>query len=998
MTKLGEVFVEVTGNADPLAKSIDDALSGVEDRAAGFGDRFESALTGPVAKGAAAVGGAAAVAIGAGVTQAINLDGQLREVVTLFGETGGAAEASVKGLQAPVRDLSTTIGIAQSEITDGLYQAISAGVPRENVFQFLETAGRFAIGGVTDTETAVDGLTTAINAFGLDSADAESVADSFFAAVQGGKTNAEELSASLFNVAPSASAAGLSLQETLAATAALTASGVPTSVATTQIRAAIEELNDPSREVAQVFEELTGKTFREFTAQGGTLEEALGIIGDAASDSGMQIGELFGSVQASAAATTLYNDASGAFANNLNLQADAAGAAANAYELVAAGAGQQLEVLKQQGLALLSTLGQTFLPIVNQVVGFLVRMAQVFTGLPEPIQRFLAILTGAVAVLGPLPLIIGKMLPLFRSFGTVLGIATKAFRLLNLTMLANPIVLIVAAVAALVAAFIWAWNNIDGFREFFVNLWDAIKAAAEAVVGWFRDTAMPALAAAWDVVKAAAQTAWDILVAVFDGIVEAAQRFWEGVQAAFEAVRDVAGAVADWFRDYLGPIFDAWVELVSAVFDRFREAWQAAWDFITGIWSGTGEPTIGAIGTAFEVMQAVVGAVWDAVVGFVQHAWDIIVGIWNAVGEPLLDAIKTGWEILRDAIALVWEAIRTIVETAMTIIAEIIHAIASAIRGDWQGVWDSIRGIVDVVWEAIKTLVTSAITFVQTTIARVLGAISALWSGIWTAIRTTVSTVWSTIRSVVSAGINAVRNVIRSVMTAIRNLIRSAWNAAVRLVRTAMTNMRTAVRTGLNNVMTLVRGLPGRIRSAVSNFGTLLLNAGRRLINGLIRGIRERISAIGDAIKDAASTVTRFWPFSPAKEGPLRTNPPEAAGANIIGLLAGGMEANLGQLTAAARSAAQAALIEVAATSVPLPVSFDESAPVGRRPAAVTPSQVEGAVGARRQTGGMQVTQNIYTVEPRRAATEAVRKLRDAAYLGGSLVDNFGREVDRVGP
>ena len=108
------------------------------------------------ALGAAAIG-AAAVGVGvASVKMAAGFDKGMREVNTLL----KLPEAQFKKLQDETLELSRQLGITADEVVPALYQAISAGVPRENVMEFLQTAGEASIGGVTDLTTAVDGLTS----------------------------------------------------------------------------------------------------------------------------------------------------------------------------------------------------------------------------------------------------------------------------------------------------------------------------------------------------------------------------------------------------------------------------------------------------------------------------------------------------------------------------------------------------------------------------------------------------------------------------------------------------------------------------------------------------------------------------------------------------------------------------------------------------------------------------------------------------------------------
>lgn len=337
----------------------------------GMGRRF-GGIAGTLGKGVAVGAGVAAAAVGAfvvqGVRGAIDVDRGLREVNTLLGRTGEAGEAAFEQMRGGVADLSSEIGIAQDVLTGGLYQAISAGVPEDNAFEFLEVASRASVAGVTDVETAVDGLTTIVNAFGLEASDAEAVADSMFGAVAGGKTTFEELSASMFQVAPSAAAAGIGFGEVNAAIATLTAGGTPTAVATTRIRSAIEELNNPTARAAQAFEEISGGTFRDFIAAGGDMQGALAILAEEADRTGAQVGDYFGSVEASGAANILAGEGAAKFTEELARQADGAGSMDAAFEEMELSTARQMEKLKTNLANVGIAVGARLLPMLNNII------------------------------------------------------------------------------------------------------------------------------------------------------------------------------------------------------------------------------------------------------------------------------------------------------------------------------------------------------------------------------------------------------------------------------------------------------------------------------------------------------------------------------------------------------------------------------------------------------------------------------------------------------
>lgn len=289
-----------------------------------------------------AVGGAAVAAFGIAAAAAADFarqsqeefkqfDNGMREVFTLLPGISGAAMAE---MEDQLLDAGAEMGRLSDEMVPALYQSLSAGVPPDNVFDFLETANQAARGGVTDLTTAVDGLSSVTNAYGLDVISATEAADLMFTAVKGGKTTFDELSGSLFNVIPTAAATGVEFGNITAALAAMTAQGVPTSVATTQLRQLLVELSKSGTAASDTFQELSGKTFKDFIAEGGNLQGALQIMEQGAANLDIGLNDLFGSVEAGSAALTLTGSGTEKFTTELNNAATAAGATTEAADLM----------------------------------------------------------------------------------------------------------------------------------------------------------------------------------------------------------------------------------------------------------------------------------------------------------------------------------------------------------------------------------------------------------------------------------------------------------------------------------------------------------------------------------------------------------------------------------------------------------------------------------------------------------------------------------------
>ena len=334
-----------------MSTNIGEATVRIRPETSGFAAEARRGTTRGLARVGAAVGatlvaGGALRAISQQIGAAGQLQTQLREVNTLTGLVGPAAERSFNQFTRGVAGLSRELGVAQQELTGGLYQAISAGVPRGNAIDFLRIATRAGIAGVTDTETAVDGLTTVINAFGLEAADVERVSDTLFQAVRGGKTTFDELAASLFQVAPVAANAGVDIQTVSAALATLTAQGTPTAVATTQLRQAIQSLIAPSveaeRRLLPVFRDAGFESGQAALAALG-LERTLRLVADAADGDATTLQRLVGSTEALQAVLGLTGQGAGKFTAELAAQEDAAGATSKALAEIEKSAGRSFQ-------------------------------------------------------------------------------------------------------------------------------------------------------------------------------------------------------------------------------------------------------------------------------------------------------------------------------------------------------------------------------------------------------------------------------------------------------------------------------------------------------------------------------------------------------------------------------------------------------------------------------------------------------------------------------
>ncbi len=193
--------------------------------------------------------------------------------------------------------------------------------------------------------------------------------------------------------------------------------------------------------------------------------------------------------------------------------------------------------------------------------------------------------------------------------------------------------------------------------------------------------------------------------------------------------------------------------------------------------------------------------------GEVKKTLDHLVAWWAEHGDEVKAVLGPLW----DAVKATFEAIFGVIQGVMNIIAGIIRTVLAVIRGDWSGAWNGIkqiaRGAGQVIVAIVKGLSKLAVAALQL-----------------------------------------------------------AWNLLVAATRAAWNALKNAVSSGVSRVVGFVRSLPGKIRSAIGNLGSLLVQKGRDLIAGLIRGVTEKAQALYDKLAGVASRIAGFIHFS---HGPL---------------------------------------------------------------------------------------------------------------------------------
>ena len=445
-------------------------------------------------------------AVGAGLTvatkNASDFEDGMAKMSTLFDTT----QTSVKDLSEEFIKLSNETGIGATRLAEAGYQALSASVPIQNVGKFVKTSAELAKVGFTDTCTAVDVLTTAINAYGLSANDADKIANNLVNTQNLGKTTVNELASSMGKIIPTASSMGVNLNNLCTVYAEMTKQGIATAEATTYANEMLNEIGDSGSTVAGILQQETGESFQQLMADGNSLGDVLQILKDYAERTGTNFNELWSSTSAGKAALAITNSGAEEFNNTLQAMAtstDVLGEGLDKLSTPSAKAKKAMNQLKNDAMELGQVILESIAPIIEQLAEQIEAFTNWFSALDPNIKQVIVVVLAMIAALGPVLIFVGKICkgissiislvgtigPALSSLSSFLspiisGIGSALSGLFGLIM-TNPVVAVIVGIVAVIAV-LWAkceWfrdgvtNLINQVRDLFVNGWNSFKQA-----------------------------------------------------------------------------------------------------------------------------------------------------------------------------------------------------------------------------------------------------------------------------------------------------------------------------------------------------------------------------------------------------------------------------------------------------------------------------------------------------------------------------------------
>lgn len=355
------------------------------------------------------------------------------------------SQKSLSDISKEVRTYSNETGEAASDMAEATYQAISASVNTADAASFAGNATKLAVGGFTSATTAVDVLTTAINAYGLAASDATQLSDYLITTQNLGKTSVDQLAQSVGKVIPLASAYNVQMDNLSSAYAVLTANGIATAESGTYLKSMLNELGDTGSDVSEVLLNSTGKTFAQLMEQGYSLGDVMAMLGDAVDGDSTAFNALWSSTEAGIGALSLFNAGADKYNSVLDSMRTSAGATEKAYSTMADTTDKSKQRMENSFNNLKISVGDVLNPALTQVYeGF----TSVFAGMSDFVDEHPAV----VAAISAIAVGVGGFTGALAAYNiatTAAKFVTEAF---TATLAANPFVLAAAGIVAVTAA------------------------------------------------------------------------------------------------------------------------------------------------------------------------------------------------------------------------------------------------------------------------------------------------------------------------------------------------------------------------------------------------------------------------------------------------------------------------------------------------------------------------------------------------------------------
>lgn len=585
-----------------------------------------------------------------------------------------------------------------------------------------------------------------------------------------------------------------------------------------------------------------------------------------------------------------------AMADSEGALGDYEGAADKAKEQMKTGLVPALQELKREGSLALAPFGEKIGEIVQDAIPSITnginKMVDLFTAMPDPLQKASLGFGAIIAALGPLIFTFGlvagsisKIAGLFELLGLKTGKSGKKLGLLKkvfdgikigLVALTGPVGIVIAAIAAVVAGFVLAYKKIEPFREFVNKLGASIMNAFGKVKEFFSGDI---LANAKNLIP---PEMLDTALAIFE-------KLKQGFQVAKDLVMQAVGAISDFFMEKVGQIKAFWDENGAMILQAFQNIFGVIKTVVTTTFSvilAVVKPVLSTLWTiiqaalppisalfkvTFGLILTIIKSIWGNIQGVISGALDVIMGVVKIFAGLFTGNFSKMWEGIKQAFSGAVQFIWNFVQ--LTFFGKLLKGVgvfAKSFGGFFKSLWNGIKNVFSTVIGGIVNFFKNSFTNMLNTGKSIFTTLKNFFSATWSAIK---NIFWTVIRAVVDfvkSRFTNLKNNTTSIFTALRDTAKKIWNSIkdniINPIKNAYSsvikrfgdmrdkgleifrNMKDKVSGIFDDMVKAIKGLPKRMGDGLSKAAKNIAGGVKNVSKFLLEGLAKGVNGVGDGI------------------------------------------------------------------------------------------------------------------------------------------------------
>ncbi|MEO4503081.1 hypothetical protein ABH446_03225 [Staphylococcus aureus] len=447
---------------------------------------------------------------------------------------------------------------------------------------------------------------------------------------------------------------------------------------------------------------------------------------------------------------------------------------------------------------------------------------------------------------GPIKLVTAIFQLLFGKIGLIRNAITGLVTVFGI--LGGPITIVIGVIAALIAIFVLLWNKNEGFRNFIINAWNAIKTFMVTVWNVLKTVASVVWNAILKAITTAVTNVYNFIMIVWNQIVAYLQGLWNGIIA-------IATTVWNLLVTIITTVFTTIMTIVMTI-------WTAIWTFLSTIWNTiiTIATTIWnllvtVITTVFTTIMTIAMTIWNTIWTFLQTLWNTIVTVatkvWNAITTAISTALQAAWSFISNIWNTIWSFLSSILTTIWNKVVSIFTQVVSTISDKMSQAWNFIvtKGM-----QWVSTITSTLINFVNRVVQGFVNVVNKVSQGMTNA----VNKVKSFVDDFVSAGADMIRGLMRGIGNMARDLAEKAASVAKGALNAAKRALgihspsREFMDVGMYSMLGFVKGIDNhssKVIRNVSNVADKVVDAFQPTLNAPdISSITGNLSNLGGNI------------------------------------------------------------------------------------------------------------------------------------------------------